>query len=130
MLIPKTKLKKSEIHGFGIFADEFIAKGTIIWDYKEGFDLTINDENFSMLPENTQEFLLYYGFYNKKDGGYILCSDNARFTNHSRNPNCIMPEGEIYITASRDIEIGEEITENYYSYDEKTEQKFKQNNTK
>lgn len=38
MLLIKTKLELSKIHGVGLFADEFIAKGTKIWEYRPNFD--------------------------------------------------------------------------------------------
>lgn len=39
MLLIKTKLDLSKIHGVGLFADEFIAKGTKIWEYRPNFGL-------------------------------------------------------------------------------------------
>ena len=42
--------------------------------------------------------------------------DNARYTNHSYIPNT-MAKGKKTL-AARDIEAGEEITENYYTFDD------------
>ena len=39
MLYVKTKIGQSKIHGMGLFADQFIKKGTIIWKFTPGFDL-------------------------------------------------------------------------------------------
>lgn len=118
MFTIKTKLGNSEIHGIGVFADEFISKGTLIWKYQKYFDTTISDEEFERLPKLTQDFLLFYGYYNKEEGGYVLCGDNARFTNHSKKPMMQM----VNITDSisiQDINMGDEITEDYEFFDEK-----------
>jgi uncharacterized protein len=52
-------------------------------------------------------------------GCYILCTDDARFINHSSQPNTIdTQEGEEGLTiAARDIQPGEEITSNYEAFD-------------
>ncbi len=42
MLLVKTKIGQSNISGIGVFADEFIPKGTVIWRYQEGFDQMID----------------------------------------------------------------------------------------
>ena len=36
MLLVKTKIKSSEIAGIGLFADEFIPKGTCTWRFRGG----------------------------------------------------------------------------------------------
>ena len=35
----KTIIKESDIHGIGLFADEFIPKGTKIWEFTPNFDI-------------------------------------------------------------------------------------------
>lgn len=118
MFTVKTKIEKSEIHGIGVFADEFIPNGTVIWKYQENFDITLSNEQFEQLPKSAQEFFVHYGHYSKAEGGYVLCGDNARFTNHSKSPAMQM----LTVTDSvavRDINIGEEITEDYEYFDEK-----------
>lgn len=46
----------------------------------------------------------------------VLCGDNARFMNHSFEPNCDDDGGE-FTTAARDIEAGEELTCDYRRFD-------------
>ena len=118
MFTVKTKLGNSEIHGIGVFADEFISKGTILWKYQKNFDITITDEEYLKLPKLAQDFFIYYGYYSKAEGGYVLCGDNARFTNHSKAPMMQMLNVTDSI-AMRDINIGDEITEDYEYFDEK-----------
>jgi uncharacterized protein len=119
MLLVKTFLDKSKIHGIGLFTDQFISKGTIVQKFISGFDLTIDEKNLDKLPEAAKEQFLTYAYKNKNTGKYILCADNARFLNHSDNPNLISdnPNEEIDI-AVRDIQIGEELTVNYNDFTE------------
>ena len=117
MLIVKTQIKPSKIHGIGLFAAEFISKGTLIWKYQSYLDQTIDDSKFKLLPKRAQEFLLKYASYNIGWGGHILCGDDARFTNHSSDPNTISND-KFSTIAIRDIQIGEEITENYRTIDD------------
>jgi SET domain-containing protein len=117
MFTVKTKLGKSKIEGTGVFAEEFVPKGTLIWKYQEGFDSTTSDEQFEKLPKLAQDYLLHYGYYNKAEGGYVLCGDDARFTNHSSTPK-MQALNKTDSIAIEDINIGEEITEDYNYFDE------------
>lgn len=120
MLRVKTKLGVSKIEGAGIglFADEFIPKDTIIWEYTEGIDQVYTEEFINNCIEPLSSFLKKYCF--KFCGLYYLCVDNARFYNHSNNPNCYSSDFMFdqlgYTRALRDIEIGEELTDNYNEF--------------
>jgi len=45
MLQVKTYVKESKIHGNGLFAKEFIPKGTIIWKFDSRLDTKISEES-------------------------------------------------------------------------------------
>ncbi|HWL47120.1 MAG TPA: SET domain-containing protein-lysine N-methyltransferase, partial [Sphingomonadaceae bacterium] len=60
MLLVKTYLDRSPIHGLGVFAAEPIPKGTKIWRYVEGFDRSWSPRQFARLPKEAQEFVAYY----------------------------------------------------------------------
>ncbi len=117
MLLIKTKIGPSKIEGIGLFADEFIAKGTMVQKFQPGFDLVISENEISKLSEPAREQFLKYAYKNKT-GNYILCFDNTRFLNHSDNPNLISddPDEEVDF-AARDIQAGEELTVNYKDFD-------------
>ncbi|HZB95540.1 MAG TPA: SET domain-containing protein-lysine N-methyltransferase [Herpetosiphonaceae bacterium] len=115
MLMVRTKIGPSQIHGIGIFADEFIPKGTLIWQFQQGFDIKLSPEALRKLSPPALEQVLKYGYF--EDGEYILCSDDARFFNASRTPNCTSGEQKIYTIAARDISKGEELTEDYREFD-------------
>lgn len=119
----KTHIAQSTIHGMGCFASEFIPKGAIIWKFEENFDVKISESQLDEFPQIAKEFILFYGYLSTEEGGYILCTDNAKYTNHSDNPNMKMID-VINSIATRDIQVGEEITEDYYVFDEKAKEKL------
>ena len=111
MLLVKTEIKQSEIHGTGLFANEFIAKGSVI--FKESiFTKYFTEDEYNSLPELQKQFIDHYCYFL---GGVWRCSmDNDRFTNHSDTPNTI--DQDYYTTiAAVDINIGDEITADYSS---------------
>ena len=117
MLLVKTKIGPSKINGIGLFADQFISKGTLVQKFMPGFDLIISEGETQKLSEPAREQFLKYA-YKTKDGKYILCFDDTRFLNHSGNPNLTSndPVEEIDI-AARDIQKDEELTVNYKEFD-------------
>ena len=109
------KVKRSRIHGTGVFAAQPIPKGTRIIEYtgeriswKEAQDLPPLDPDD---PHHTFFFSLDDGrVINAAAGG-----NEARWINHSCDPNCKTTErrGRVYIVALRDLKKGEEL---FYDY--------------
>jgi SET domain-containing protein len=123
MLLVKTKIGPSEISGIGLFADEFIPKGTPTWKFMPGFDLKISREKLAALSEPGRSQFLNYAYLNIRTGNYILCFDDARFFNHADEANCISTDPttgdeEGIDIAARDIRLGEELTNNYREFDD------------
>ena len=117
MILVKTKIGPSKIHGIGLFADQFIAKGTLVQKFMPGFDSIIPESEIQKLSEPAREQFLKYAYKNK-DGQYILCFDDTRFLNHSDNPNLISNNRTEEIdVAAQDIQKGEELTVNYKEFD-------------
>ena len=121
MLLVPTYIGPSKIHGLGLFAKEFIPKGTRVWQYQPGFDQAISPPLRASLPPLTEEMLLWFG-YRDKTGWTYLCGDNDRFANHSEDPPTMALPGFTPIEtapdiASRDIQADEEITYNYRIFD-------------
>lgn len=115
MLFVKTKLDRSDIDGIGLFADEYIPKGTVVWQYDPMIDIRFSDNDISRLSPAASEQVLKYSYRDKGSGLYVLCGDDARFFNHSNHPNCFDID-ELTI-ASRDISKGEEMTCDYRLFD-------------
>jgi SET domain-containing protein len=122
MLLIKTTLAPSKIHGIGLFADQDIKKGDITWRYEPRFDTAFTTEELAKMPQLIQEFVTTYAAFSPYTHRYISCNDDARFTNHSSSPNVIAEkrdgEEETIGVAARDIHEGEEITMDYRSIDE------------
>jgi len=118
MLLVKTRIARSAIHGIGIFADEFIPKGTVIWEFTRGFDVYVSAEEIQTLPAPAQAQMLKYCHREVDNGLYVLCADDARFFNHADTPNTVdLPGPEGPTIAARDITIGEELTGDYWAFD-------------
>jgi SET domain-containing protein len=122
MLLVKVKVEASKINGTGLFANQFIPKGTTIWIFQPGFDIRIDKNELEKLPKVAKEAFLKYAYLNVTTYKYVLCFDDARFFNHSDSPNCIeadSPDGEEegITVAVRDILPGEELTSNYKDFD-------------
>lgn len=118
MLIVKTLLKYSEIHGLGCFAGEDIKKSQTVWRLDPGIDLVFVEGDLSKLPNSFKEFLKVYAYSPLSSGEktYILCADHARHMNHSEEPNLLeTPDG--LNVAIRDIKAGEELTCDYNQFD-------------
>lgn len=115
MLRVKTKIKNSDISGIGLYADQFIPKGTVTWQYDADIEPSFTLEKFSSFSEYVKEHILIHGYYDHSISRYILCVDNQAFINHSSNPNIdSTPDADV---ASRDIQPGEELTCNYRQYE-------------
>lgn len=107
-----TFVTNSGIHGSGIFTKEPIKAHTQIWRFDQGFDLVLLPVDLSSMPLWKRHFFETYCYMN--DGKLYYCCDNARFMNHSENPNTYEKPDGTY--AAVDIEIGEELTCNYAAF--------------
>jgi len=125
MLTVKTIIKPSQIHGLGLFADQFIPNGTVIWRFTPGFDLKFTRQDILGFPTALQIYLCKYSWRSRKSGNYCFPSDNGKYFNHSDHPNSLSAyrdgEEEVITTAIHDIQIGEEITDDYSSFEAKNE---------
>lgn len=121
MLYVKTKVKESTIEGVWLFALEFIPKWTIIWKFTPWFDLKYTKEEIEALPKQAQEYLERYIWLSKKSKKYCFSIDNGKYFNHSENPNTLSEyyedEEEAVTKAIKDIQIWEELTDDYSSFE-------------
>lgn len=121
------EVRPSPIHGWGLFARRAIPKGAAWWQASLDNVILLNQLQVETLMTSqlntTMESLLtltrIYGYYSASLDRIIVCLDNARFVNHSFEPNSGAPAdgNPLCSVALRDIEAGEEITENYGHYD-------------
>lgn len=117
MLLIRTYISQSAIHGIGLFAGQFIPEGTRTWELDPRFDLMVPKADITKLMPQARERFLHYAYLNKKDA-YVLCFDDARFYNHQIPANTKFVDDEMpYEIATRDIQEGEELTINYAELD-------------
>jgi len=113
MMCVKTVIKSSEIHGIGLFADEDIQEGQIIWKFNPLVDLVLSEEQLESLHPVCRERIEYYSF-KTNDGRYVLVCDDNRFINYSSDPNVQdVADIESPSIAKRFIPKGEELTTDY-----------------
>jgi uncharacterized protein len=115
MLLIPTYLAASPIHGVGVFTAEPLPAGKKIWEFTPDVDWRLTPDDLASFPEPYQSKMRSW-CYLDDDGRYVLCGDNARFMNHTDNPNCDDPEG-IFTVTNRLIPAGEELTCDYRSFD-------------
>jgi hypothetical protein len=123
MFLVRTYIDKSEIDNLGVFADEDILEGTVIWRYNSYIDIILDEETIDKLNDVEKGFIKKYAFLDAQTNRYILSADNDRFTNHSKTPNS-SPNIEGDIISNKDIKKGEEITSNYFEIDKFAKEKF------
>lgn len=114
MMLVRTYLDRSPLHGFGVFTKDAIPAQTLAWEFTEGLDLEISAAQFAAQPLVIREYILHYGNQTEEDL-YLLCGDHARFMNHSDRPNLSASTYEGF--ALRHIAAGEEITCDYREFD-------------
>ena len=120
LLLVKTKLAPSKIDGIGLFAAERIEAGTVVWRGNDSIDIRLSAEQLEELSHASREQISKYTYREQNTGMYVLCGDDARFFNHSTEPNCMdVCDCENGVTiAAREILEGEELTCDYSLFDE------------
>lgn len=116
MLLIKTFIGPSSIHGTGLFAGEFITQGTVIWRFNPLIDHLLDKAEVEALPEIAKKHIQRYcGLL--ENGQYLQTGDNDRYINHSEEPNTVSSQFIGDLIAARNIQSGEEITEDYQVFD-------------
>ena len=115
MLLIRTRVDRSSIHGVGVFACESVASGMVVWRYHPQFDRTVSAEERAAAPPAFRAYLDAYAYPSADIGGAMLLScDHAKFLNHSDDPNT--EERPFISLARRPIAPGEEITCDYGAF--------------
>lgn len=96
--------------GYGLFAKEFIPKGTITF-VNDHLDVILNPKDPRNLKEPFRSILDKYA-YNSPLGDLVLCWDFGKYMNHCCWANTLST-GYGFDIAVNDIQPGEEITTDY-----------------
>ena len=114
MLMVKTELRPSTIHGIGAFLLEDVKAGQLIWRFDSRIDRVFADAELNDMPDELREFLTVYSTYHEPTGLWVLCGDNGRHFNHSDKPNTIsMGAAFGDDVAACDLPAGAELTTDY-----------------
>ena len=111
----KLILRRSKIHGRGVYAARRIRKGNRIIEYTGEL---INDDEISRRYDESQ-MPIHHTFLFEVDEDITIDATRrgsmARYINHSCDPNCeaVNEEGRIFIEAIKNIQPGDELTYDY-----------------
>ena len=113
------KLKTSPLHGVGLFADEAIRKGQLIYTASPLLDLNITQEQFDSLEQKEKDEILWWVFFDQPSQMWHVDFDVSKFINHSPDATTTQDKDhdEAYLVATRNIEIGEQLTQNYLEFE-------------
>lgn len=119
MFIVRTSLRPSSIHGIGVFAEEPIRKGQLVWQFDSRMDIVIPLDKINEFPKAMQDYLKMLAYVEGVNGSrvMVLCADNSKHVNHSDDPNLVDTPDGLQELAAHDIAVGEELTCNYYVSD-------------
>ena len=111
-------VRDSPVHGRGVFATRRIEKGERIVEYLgERVSHDEADRRYELKDDNdSHTFLFIVDSKTVIDAG--TNGNDARFFNHSCDPNCesVVEKRRVFIEALRSIEPGEEMTYDYQIY--------------
>ena len=110
----ETELRRSSIHGVGVFLAEDVKAGQLIWRFDSRIDRVFSDAELRELPSRLQAFLRTYSTLHDELKLWVLCGDNGRHFNHSDTPNT-QSLGVAFgdDVASGDLTAGTELTSDY-----------------
>lgn len=122
MSTPRTVVRRSPIHGRGVFANTDIAAGTRLLEYRgERIDSSEAHRRYGDNSGIGETYLFAVNTHWLIDGN--VGGSSARYVNHSCNPNCdaviwVDIDGDerrdrVYIESRRRIRKGEELTFDY-----------------
>jgi hypothetical protein len=111
---PATELRYiNDAIGYGVFATARIPRGTIVWTMDD-LDRVIQPAELDHMAAPALLVVERYTFV-CHSGDRVLCWDHAKYINHSCRANCLSPGLLDIEIAVRDIDAGEELTDDYGS---------------
>lgn len=115
MMHPHTRLAPiSDDVGLGVVATHKIPAGTIVW-VLDPLDHRIPRAQAEALGPLFGQAFRHYAFWEHGDDELVLCWDHGRYVNHACDANCL-GGGFRFEIAVRDIEAGEELTDDYATF--------------
>ncbi|MBU0690989.1 SET domain-containing protein-lysine N-methyltransferase [bacterium] len=109
-------VRNSSIQGKGVFAKKRIRKGTRLIEYRgERIPVGEADERYEDDENKTHHHTFLFSVDERTVIDAAVNGNNARWINHSCDPNCeaVEEEGRIWIEAKKNIQPGQELSYNY-----------------
>ena len=121
MIHIKYKLDKSKLHGVGLFTEEDLKKGQVVYTASPLLDVDITDKEFESLNKKEKREIKYWGFWDEPNNVWHIDFDNSKFINHSFEPTLTQKSEhkEAYLITTRAVRKGEELTQNYLEFETK-----------
>lgn len=119
MLVVPTYLAQSGVHGIGVYAGVAVKAGQKVWEFNPAVDFVYGSRWLTRMFKESPDVVEYFCLYSyKRKNQYYYVTDNARFINHSTKTANIGFTEDGHEVALRDINVGEELLEDYFlSYD-------------
>ena len=113
------KLDKSDHHGIGLFTNEDLESGQLVYTASPLLDLNITQEEFDSLSAAEQKEVQWWGFFDEPTQKWHVDFDVSKFINHSTEATLTQDEShsDAYLVTTRKIEKGEELTQNYLEFE-------------
>ena len=112
---PLFKVRRSKVHGLGVFANRKLRKGTRIVEYLgERVSHKVADDRYEQKEVDDGHTFLFI-----VDRGVVIDAgvdgNEARFINHGCDPNCesVIEDRRVFVEAIRTIQPGEELGYDY-----------------
>ncbi len=116
----KVRLARSGVHGYGLFARDFLARGERVIEYvgesiTKGEAWRREQKRLARLAAGGDGCVYIFDLNKRRDIDGAVSWNLARRINHSCGPNCEIQiiRGHIWIVALRDIAPGEELSYDY-----------------
>jgi SET domain-containing protein len=111
----KIQVKKSGVHGKGVFAARDIAKGETLIEYKGEMITAQEAEDRHPHDPNDPNHTFYFQVDDDKVIDALHGGNSARWINHCCTPNCKpeVIEERVFIKAKKDIPAGTELNYDY-----------------
>ena len=119
MIYIKYKLDKSKIHGIGLFTDENLKMGQLVYTASPILNINITQEQFNSLDEKEKREVRWWGFWDEPNNVWHVDFDASKFINHSFKPTLTQNSShkDAYLITTRKVKKGEELTQNYLEFE-------------
>lgn len=105
----RTKVPRSQIHGRGLFADQDIPPGTVVWRFDPRVDKVVR--RLKTAPARYWRFR-HFAYFDRHLQQWVYSMDKTKWMNHDVQPNTV-PSTDGSLVSVRSIPPGHEITTNY-----------------